>query len=56
MLIDERTRKAAVTLGKRRLEAVVVDPASNWPLLRRRPASLISKDKVAVSGRCGHTV
>src|SRR5690348_16545337 len=34
MLIDEQNKKGGV-LGKK-LEAVVVDPASNWPLLDRK--------------------
>ena len=36
MLIDEQNKKGGV-LGKK-LEAVVVDPASNWPLSRRASA------------------
>jgi len=32
-MIDEQNKKGGV-LGKK-LEAVVVDPASNWPLFRR---------------------
>jgi len=34
-------------LGKK-LEAVVVDPASNWPLFAEKAAELLEKDKVAV--------
>ena len=37
MLIDEQNKKGGL-LGKK-LEAVVVDPASNWPLFAERPAS-----------------
>jgi ABC-type branched-subunit amino acid transport system substrate-binding protein len=33
-------------IGKQ-LEAVVVDPASNWPLFAEKGRELISKDKVA---------
>jgi urea transport system substrate-binding protein len=46
MLIDEQNKKGGV-LGKK-LEAVVVDPASNWPLFAEKARQLISKDKVAV--------
>ncbi len=37
MLIDEQNKKGGL-LGKK-LEAVVVDPASDWPLFAERPAS-----------------
>src|SRR5262249_58088450 len=43
-LIDEQNKKGGV-LGKK-LEAVVVDPASNWPLFAEKARELISKDKV----------
>jgi urea transport system substrate-binding protein len=46
MLIDEQNKKGGL-LGKK-LEAVVVDPASNWPLFAEKARQLISKDKVAV--------
>jgi urea transport system substrate-binding protein len=46
MLIDEQNKKGGL-LGKK-LEAVVVDPASNWPLFAEKARELISKDKVAV--------
>src|SRR5271167_1512554 len=46
MLIEEQNKKGGV-LGKK-LEAVVVDPASNWPLFAEKARELISKDKVAV--------
>jgi urea transport system substrate-binding protein len=46
MLIDEQNKKGGL-LGKR-LEAVVVDPASNRPLVAEKARELISKDKVAV--------
>jgi len=45
MLIDDQNKKGGV-LGKQ-LEAVVVDPASNWPLFAEKARSLISKDKVS---------
>ncbi|MBX3551439.1 MAG: transporter substrate-binding protein, partial [Pseudolabrys sp.] len=46
MLIDEQNKKGGL-LGKK-LEAVVVDPASNWPLFAEKARELISKDKVSV--------
>src|SRR4026209_1543129 len=45
-LIDEQNKKGGV-LGKK-LEAVVVDPASNWPLFAEKARELITKDKVSV--------
>ncbi len=42
MLIDEQNKKGGL-LGKK-LEAVVVDPASNWPLFAEKARELISKD------------
>ncbi|HBO39292.1 MAG TPA: urea ABC transporter substrate-binding protein [Pasteurellaceae bacterium] len=47
MLIDEQNKKGGV-LGKK-LEAVVVDPASNWPLFAEKARELLVKDKVAVT-------
>ena len=44
-LIDEQNKKGGV-LGKK-LEAVVVDPASNWPLFAEKARELITKEKVA---------
>jgi urea transport system substrate-binding protein len=46
MLIEEQNKKGGL-LGKK-LEAVVVDPASNWPLFAEKARELISQDKVAV--------
>src|SRR3954453_7159811 len=40
-LIDEQNKKGGV-LGKK-LEAVVVDPASNWPLFAEKARELITK-------------
>lgn len=37
MLIDEQNKKGGL-LGKK-LEAVVIDPASNWPLFAERPVN-----------------
>jgi len=42
-------------LGKK-LEPVVVDPASNWPLFAEKARQLISKDKVAVTFGCWTSV
>src|SRR5215211_7508523 len=42
-------------LGKK-LEAVVVDPASNWPLFAEKARELITKDKVAVVFGCWTSV
>jgi urea transport system substrate-binding protein len=49
-LIDEQNKKGGV-LGKK-LEAVVVDPASNWPLFAEKARELITKDKVSVVFGC----
>ncbi len=50
MLIDEQNKKGGL-LGKK-LEPVVVDPASNWPLFAEKARELISKDKVAAVFGC----
>jgi urea transport system substrate-binding protein len=47
MLIEEQNKKGGL-LGKK-LEAVVVDPASNWPLFAEKARELIAKDKVAAT-------
>ena len=54
MLIDEQNKKGGV-LGKK-LEAVVVDPASNWPLFAEKARDLIEKDKVAATFGCWTSV
>ncbi|HEY8287918.1 MAG TPA: transporter substrate-binding protein, partial [Acetobacteraceae bacterium] len=54
MLIEEQNAKGGL-LG-RKLEAVVVDPASNWPLFAEKARELISKDKVAVVFGCWTSV
>ena len=54
MLIDQQNKKGGL-LGKK-LEAVVVDPASNWPLFAEKARELISKDKVAVVFGCWTSV
>ncbi|MGF1735154.1 urea ABC transporter substrate-binding protein [Photobacterium satsumensis] len=46
MLVDEQNKKGGL-LGKK-LEAVVVDPASNWPLFAEKARELIEKEKVDV--------
>ncbi|MHB1199187.1 MAG: urea ABC transporter substrate-binding protein [Polaromonas sp.] len=46
MAIDEINAKGGV-LGKK-LEPVVVDPASNWPLFAEKAKQLLGQDKVAV--------
>ena len=54
MLIDEQNKKGGL-LGKK-LEAVVVDPASNWPLFAEKARELIAKDKVAAVFGCWTSV
>src|SRR6266851_8714087 len=54
MMIDAQNKKGGL-LGKK-LEAVVVDPASNWPLFAEKAAQLIEKDKVAVVFGCWTSV
>ena len=54
MMIDEQNKKGGV-LGKK-LEAVVVDPASNWPLFAEKTRELIEKEKVSVIFGCWTSV
>ena len=54
MLIDEQNKKGGL-LGKK-LEPVVVDPASNWPLFAEKARELITKDKVSVVFGCWTSV
>jgi urea transport system substrate-binding protein len=54
MLIEEQNAKGGL-LG-RKLEAVVVDPASNWPLFAEKARELISKNKVAAVFGCWTSV
>ena len=54
MLIAEQNRKGGL-LG-RPLEAVVVDPASNWPLFAEKARQLLSVDKVAAVFGCWTSV
>jgi len=54
MLIDEQNKKGGL-LG-RPLEAVVVDPASDWPLFAEKARELLEKDKVAAVFGCWTSV
>ncbi|WP_354678771.1 urea ABC transporter substrate-binding protein [Cupriavidus plantarum] len=54
MTIDEINKSGGV-LG-RKLEPVVVDPASNWPLFAEKARQLITNDKVAVTFGCWTSV
>ncbi|WP_202412757.1 urea ABC transporter substrate-binding protein [Duganella lactea] len=54
MTIDEINAKGGV-MGKK-LEPVVVDPASNWPLFAEKARGLIAQDKVAVVFGCWTSV
>jgi len=54
MTIDEINAAGGV-LGKK-LEAVVVDPASNWPLFAEKARQLITQDKVSVVFGCWTSV
>lgn len=54
MLIDEQNKKGGL-LGKK-LEPVVVDPASNWPLFAEKTRELIEKDHVAAIFGCWTSV
>jgi urea transport system substrate-binding protein len=54
MLIAEQNKKGGL-LGKP-LEAVVVDPASDWPLFAEKARELIEKEKVAAVFGCWTSV
>jgi urea transport system substrate-binding protein len=54
MAIDEINAKGGL-LGKK-LEPVVVDPASNWPLFAEKTKQLLTQDKVAVVFGCWTSV
>ncbi|MBO0710212.1 MAG: urea ABC transporter substrate-binding protein [Acetobacteraceae bacterium] len=54
MLIDEQNKKGGL-LGKK-LEPVVVDPASNWPLFAEKARELLAVDKVAAVFGCWTSV
>ncbi|WP_421697429.1 urea ABC transporter substrate-binding protein [Ancylobacter sp.] len=53
-MVQEQNAAGGV-LGKK-LEAVVVDPASNWPLFAEKARELIAKEKVAVVFGCWTSV
>ena len=54
MLVDEQN-KAGGVLG-RKIEAIVVDPASNWPLFAEKARGLITQDKVSAVFGCWTSV
>ncbi len=54
MLIDEQNKKGGL-LGQQ-LEAVVVDPASDWPLFAEKARELISQNKVSAVFGCWTSV
>jgi urea transport system substrate-binding protein len=54
MLIEEQNKKGGV-LGKK-LEAVAVDPASDWPLFQEKSLALLTMDKVDVVFGCWTSV
>ncbi|MBL4879978.1 MAG: urea ABC transporter substrate-binding protein [Oleispira sp.] len=54
MMIEEQNKKGGL-LGKQ-LEAVVVDPASNWPLFAEKTRELLSKEDVDVIFGCWTSV
>ncbi len=54
MLIAEQNKKGGL-LGKQ-LEAVVVDPASDWPLFAEKARELLAKEKVAAVFGCWTSV
>ncbi|MCS6921557.1 MAG: ABC transporter substrate-binding protein, partial [Elioraea sp.] len=54
MLVEEQNKKGGV-LG-RRIEPVVVDPASNWPLFAERARELISVHRVSAVFGCWTSV
>jgi len=54
MLIEEQNKKGGL-LGKK-LEPVVVDPASNWPLFAEKARELLEKEKVDAVFGCWTSV
>ena len=54
MMVEEQNKLGGL-LGKK-LEAVVVDPASNWPLFAEKARELLAKDKVDVVFGCWTSV
>src|SRR5579862_7786894 len=54
MMVDDINKKGGL-LGKK-VEAVVVDPASDWPTFAAKAGELLEKDKVAVIFGCWTSV
>ncbi len=54
MLVNEQNKKGGV-LGKK-IEPVVVDPASNWPLFAEKTRELLQKEKVSAIFGCWTSV
>ena len=54
MMIEEQNKKGGL-LGKQ-LEAVVVDPASNWPLFAEKTRELLTKEQADVIFGCWTSV
>src|SRR5260370_8758970 len=54
MTIEEINNAGGV--AGRKIEPIVVDPASNWPLFAEKARQLISQDKVAVVFGCWTSV
>jgi len=54
MLVEEQNKKGGL-LGKK-LEAVVVDPASDWPLFAEKARELLAKEKVDAVFGCWTSV
>src|SRR5688500_8275321 len=54
MAIEEINAKGGVLGAK--IEPVVVDPASNWPLFAEKARQLLTQDKVAVTFGCWTSV
>ncbi|MBT8437890.1 MAG: ABC transporter substrate-binding protein, partial [Gammaproteobacteria bacterium] len=54
MLIEDQNKKGGL-LGKQ-LEAVVVDPASDWPLFAEKARELITKEKAVATFGCWTSV
>src|SRR6202165_3874498 len=54
MMVDDLNKKGGL-LGKK-VEAVVVDPASNWPLFAEKARDLLANQKVAAVFGCWTSV
>ena len=54
MMVEQQNKKGGL-LGKK-LEAVVVDPASNWPLFAEKTRELLEKEEVDVNFGCWTSV